>query len=505
MKLAIGFNPVAWVGHAWRMVRRVDEYLRIERVGDDAPRVLVIITPWQGSAIPWFSLAIGLMLSAHGSRVTFVIDPFHFGNYPIRHAFIVRAITFVVRHVARWTSVIELNATPSAPTSSASIKRLSRLNVVWALRGEIIDAGRDDLEARAQSQLGTAATTIAATVRDADYDLLFVPGGIYGLSGLWVAEARAVCLRVATYDNASYGTWMIAVDGLACHLGDVPRAFEMIRNRCVAAPAEMAIAIGDAEDEVDKRRRGIDAFQSQMTDGGDGGDELAGGVLIALNSSWDAAALGLHVVYPDNMTWIVETVRYLLDTTSVAVVVRQHPAERLPFAFTTDDYRALLDRYFADHPRLYFIAAADPINSYELLARVGSVVVHTSTIGCEAALYGKPVVTGSAAYFAGLGFVWHASDVANYHRLLSAAANGQLLVTDAMRRDATLCFYVTQCCNWVVSLFNPEDFKQWSRVPLATWAAEPATQRMLAALRHNIPVAVLNHDARIAASSNIAA
>ena len=504
LKAIIGFNPLSWAGHARRMARRVDEFDIPAFTRAGAPRFLVVVTPWLGSGIPWFSLAIGLMLAARGASVTFVVDHQRFGPGAARHAIVLAAIRHVMRRVARRVPVIDLrDVAPLAADEAARTlaQRLSKLNAIWALRGETSVPGRAAFEARARRQLDAAAGPIAAVLRDAPYDALFVPGGVYGLSGLWVAAARAAGIRVATYDNASYGTWMIAVDGLACHLADVPRAFAQISDRCDADRDEESRALGAADEQIDQRRRGVDAFQSQVKNADRVGDALAGGVLLALNSSWDSAALGPHVVFANNSEWIVETVRHLLATTQVPVIVRQHPAERLAFAYTSDDYRALLATNFGDHHRLHFIAAEDPINSYELLGRVGTVVVHTSTIGIEAAIFGKPVVTASAAYFADLGFVWRARDLASYHRLLATAVARELVVTAPMQRAARLCFYVTQCCNWVVSPFNPEEFKGWSRVPLAKFATEPATERMLAAMVRDVPVALLNHEALMASST----
>jgi hypothetical protein len=230
-----------------------------------------------------------------------------------------------------------------------------------------------------------------------------------------------------------------------------------------------------------------------MKGNADAGREFDGAVLIALNSSWDSAALGLHAIFDDNTQWIVETVRILLDHTDAPVIVRQHPAERLDFARTSDDYGALLQRHFGTHPRLRFIAATEPVNSYALLDQVAAVVVYTSTIGIEAAAYGRPVVTPSNSYYSGLGFVWRAGSVEEYKDVLRRGAAGKLDVTDAMRRDASVCYYLTQCCNWVFTQFNPADFVKWSQRDFAALHADPKVRGILHTLRENVPAAYLNH------------
>jgi hypothetical protein len=242
-----------------------------------------------------------------------------------------------------------------------------------------------------------------------------------------------------------------------------------------------------------RRRAGTDTFASQVKSNADAGREFDGAVLLALNSSWDSAALGLHAVYDGNTQWIVETVRHLLEHTAAPVIVRQHPAERLDFARTTDDYGALLHGHFGAHPRLRFIGAAEPVNSYSLLEQVAAVVVYTSTIGIEAAAYGRPVITPSNSYYSRLGFVWRGGDAGSYHSLLRRAAARELEVSDNMRRDAAMCYYLTQCCNWVFTPFNPADFVKWSERDLSELQDDPTVRGILYALRQNVPAAYMNH------------
>lgn len=496
LKEAIGFNVPVWVRSIGRM-RALARGLDAGHSPDAAgPACLVVITPWLGTSIPWFTLGVGLMLARNGARVTFALDDHRFGPNVLRSRFIRYALRRVMDDVATRHPVIDVRAL--APVSAdadatSEIARLAQLNAIWELRGEMVQQGRPAREAHNAACLAAAYGKIAAVFRDNRFDMMFVPGGVFGLSGLWCKFARRAGVRVSTFDSGGYETVMLAVDGLACQLGDVPCAYHAIRARNANRPRERAATLAAADAEIAKRREGSDAFESQIKNAGAGSDALEGGVLIALNSSWDAAALGLHVVFDSNTDWIVETVRILLDETSAPVIVRQHPAERLAFAATSDDYGALLARHFPDEPRLHFIAAADPVNSYALLQRVRAVVVHSSTIGTEAAAFGRPVITGSRAYYSNLGFVWSASDIETYRSLLRDAGAGKLEVTQAMRDDAKLCFYVTQCRNWIFSPFNPADYSKWSLRSLDHWRTQPAISRMLQGIADNRTAAELNH------------
>jgi hypothetical protein len=82
--------------------------------------------------------------------------------------------------------------------------------------------------------------------------------------------------------------------------------------------------------------------------------------------------------------------------------------------------------------------------------------------------------------------------------LLREAASGSLAVAPRAREDARVCFYVTQCCNWIFSTFNAGDYQRWREQPLDHWRNQPSIQRMLRAIIGNVPVAVLNHQAAVA-------
>jgi hypothetical protein len=498
----LGFNPlpIAWLRDTWRMRKRVRDFEMRHPPKQDAIRFAIVVMPWGGTPVPWFSLVCGLLLASSGNKVTFIVDDMPFGEHGLSFRFQIGCMRAVLRLLRDRHDIITLSdhALSGALTHAAqqSVERLAELNAVWALRGEIKVAGRQRYTERAIRQLSASYAVIAGIQLGDRYDALFVPGGVWGSSGVWVEHARAAGVRVASYDSGGYSNLLLAVNGVACQLQDIPRAFSLLKTHA-ASREEQAFIIESTLAEIGRRRSGTDNFSSQMqgtlaTDG-----RFARAVLVALNSSWDSAALGLHAVFENNTQWIVETTKYLLEHTPASVIVRQHPVERLDIARTSDDYRSLLTHHFGEHPRLHFVAANEPVNSYDLLEQVAAVVVHTSTIGTEAAAYGKAVVTGSASYYADLGFVRKATNLAQYWQYLSDAVSGRYVVTPAMRDDALWCYYLTQCCNWVFTPFTPTDFAEWSRHDLDQLGQHESVRAVIQALEQNIPVAFLNHLARL--------
>ncbi len=498
---ALGFNPWAWLRNTRLMQSELKAFVAANPQGlARGQRLGVVITPWQGTSVPWYTLALGLLMVQHCSRVCFILDNTPFGNKPWRHWFVLVCLHTTMPLLRRRFEVVTLSSQPDqTPTteSLALIHQLAKLNAVWHLRGDTVTQGREAYASLCGKQLRKANGRIAGLLQPGRFDLVLIPGGVYGTSGLWLAHAQASGARVCSFDAAGYGAAMFASNGVACRLQDIPSALARLKASPLAA--EHQFALEAAASETARRRQGVDAFASQIAGAGGGDARHDGAVLIALNSSWDAAALGLHTVFEDNKQWIVDTTSYLLKHTKINVIIRQHPVERLALAWTSDDYHALLQTHFCNEPRVHFIAAEEAVNSYELLARVGLVVTYTSTIGIEAAALGKAVVTPSKCYYAGLGFVHQAQGLAAYQALLSQGVRGELQVSPQMEADARLCFYLTQCCNWFFSPFNPSDFADWSKLGLRGLQADANVQVLLRSLRDNIPLATLNHEARFAA------
>lgn len=501
LKSKLGFNPVQWLINTRRMHGLVSSFpSSSDGESGNSLYCAIVITPWLGTSVPWFALGIGLFLSRFGQKVTFIIDDYPFGNNLFRYSFVIRCLKSVLKLLASTHPVIFLSQMKSNEDLTiemrTEVSRLATLNAVWEFRGEMMDVGRQRLINLYERQLSEAYPAIKAFTTRNIFDLLFIPGGVWGTSGLWATCAQRSGARIGSFDSGGYGTAMLAVDGIACQLQDIPKAFNLLKQGD-SAKRSLRFVMREAQAEMDRRRAGVDPFISQINGGSSGDSRYDGAILIALNSSWDSAALGLHTIFKNNSDWIISTVRYLLENTDAPVIVRQHPAERLAIAQTSDDYELLLMQNFSKNPRLHFIAAADKINSYQLMARVKALVVYTSTIGIEAAASCKPVITPSNSYYSGLGFVYKATSLEEYQHFLRGAISGSLRVDEAQREDALICYYLTQCCNWVFSPFNPADYAEWSLRSFDYWYEDKNVLKMIKALIQNMPISYLNHLDRI--------
>jgi hypothetical protein len=491
----VGFNPVVWLKDARRMRWLVAQYASKNQREEDGKHIDVVLMPWLGTNVPWFSLAMGLFLAARGNKVRFVIDDLPFGKGGVGYFLMISTIKSVVKLLERQYEVVKLSSNLSEVSLSEYeedfINKKAVLNAVWALRGEMKKDGRDAYISRSIIQLRRSYRAILKRLDDPSVDVIFVPGGVWGASSIWVELSRSKGKRIASYD-AGPGVLLLATNGIAAQLQDIPKAFSLLKEH-VSVHGGHEFILKEANEEMNRRRLGADKFSSQIGNSREVDSGLKGAVLLALNSSWDSAALGLHAVFDDSTQWVVETTKYLLEETQVPVIVRQHPVERLELARSSDNYRNLLAREFGDNPRLHFIAADDPVNSYDLLDMVAAVVVYTSTIGIEAAIRGKVVVTASNSYYANLGFVYKADSLSQYQKVLLDAARGACVISPKMRDDALYCYYLTQCCNWVFSSFNPNGFSDWSSKGLDELSKDEKVELVVRAIEQGLPVAYLAH------------
>ena len=391
----VGFSPLAW----WRDARRMRTMLRAcslsaSNTSANQGELLVVLMPWLGTALPWFSLALGMLLAGRGSVVRYVVDDMPFDPHWARSRFIVAVIRWVLRAVSNPGAVQYLSRHRGKDGGEAALRRdvqeLAELNAVWALKGETYVTGRQAYVRRAERRLMASYAAIGNLLAAQPLQAIVVPGGVYGSSGIWMRCARSRSIRTASFDSGGAGILTVAADGVACQLADIPRAFAMLKGRCIASD-EHKLIFDSALAELARRRAGTDKFASQVAMATGAEPRFAGAVLVALNSAWDSAALGLHVVFSSSVEWMLETCRHLLEQTTVEVIVRQHPAERSIRARSRDDYASILHREFGNQARLHFIAAGESVNTYDLLASVTAVVVHTSTVGLEAASAGKHV------------------------------------------------------------------------------------------------------------------
>jgi hypothetical protein len=472
--------------------------LLVQGEGREEPAIGVVVGPWVSTAAPWYSIMLAIGLARRGRKVVLLWDNTGFAELYCDEQN--RSIASVLDYVGQFFPVVRVDddAPPSpanddgnAAPDAHEIDNLTDQVVSWCLRGAPPVEADLPLASDIRASLARALPLVRTALERVAVDCLVVPGGVYGTSGLFLLAARERGVRAATFD-ADQGGAQVCVNGVAAQNADLPRAFDTLWNAEERARNQ---AIVVARSEFESRAEATDRYGYQTVGAQADAPGVPESVLLPLNVEWDTAALGKHVHFADTVDWVTSTVAAILDANVSSVIVRQHPSERRPLQRSRLDIAAILHDRFGGDSRYQFVAAEDPVNSYDLLRSAGLVLPFTSNIGIEAAAMGKPVLVSGASFYADLGFVWSPTSRDEYFDVLRRGLSGALEPWPDQTDRAWLCYYLVAVRNriWTDFTAKPDDFWRWCRRSPDALLAEPEVSDILEAIDHNVPVALLRH------------
>lgn len=135
------------------------------------------------------------------------------------------------------------------------------------------------------------------------------------------------------------------------------------------------------------------------------------------NLIWDAANVSRDIAFKSPLECICETVAKYANQSDVHILIRPHPAEII--LGTNERYGNLVIGAFDKLPgNVTIIEPDEGINSFSMIDLTDIGVVHTSTIGIEAVIMGKPVILLSETHYRDKGFTYDAISDNHYFKLL---------------------------------------------------------------------------------------
>ncbi|MEA3210611.1 MAG: hypothetical protein QOE70_3668 [Chthoniobacter sp.] len=463
------------------------------RKAGGGPKVGVLVMPWLFTPVPFFSMECALMLAESGAEVVLVWDSSNvFLNAAKQRE--VDAVRRVVDRMASSFRVLDVAAVDGKAVGDPRfIDLLLFENAVRQLKGEEnarqFLAEHPEIVAAMHAHAGRIETMLAAE----RFDWLLIPGGVWAASGLYTHLAKQGGVSFTTYDSG-VGCLFIAHDGAAAHFGDIPRAFAALDAAITGEERTGIVAAAHAE--LQRRMEGLDVFRLQPKPAGMTGDVGAQcDIVVPLNYRSDSAALARQRVFGSVTDWLTQLLEWAADRGDVRVAVRQHPCERIPEYRGTDDWNRILGPLLARSDKLRFIAAEDPVNTYDLIANAAVVLPYTSRVGIEAGMLGKPVILATHCYYDAFGFVQNAASAEDYFALIAQALQGGLRPNDRRREEAALVYYLAERCLGLKTHFTPQppDFLAWVETPRAQIWAEPANADLREALLTRQPAAWIQH------------
>ncbi len=439
----------------------------------------MLVTPWLSTAVPFFALECAEMMRRAGEFPVILLDSTDIvqNASDSAHGFVLRGL--IEKGFANWEVIPVTSASPArSPQDVDLAESIFRENAIWRSRGESRASEFMEQNAAARARIVQHLARVRSFIKSARIERLLIPGGIFGLSPLYVAMARELGISFATFDGGA-GLLRLAQQGVAAHLADIPVAFQKLRASLDIEQFEKIQQQGRAELEDRTNARDFRQFQVSAATGR---DDLRYDLFVPLNIRWDSAALGRQRAFSDVAAWLDALLTWVAARPGVTICLRQHPRERLSFAKGNDSLAPLLARHVALGERLRFVAAEESLNSYDLMRHARVVLPHTSTVGIEAAVLGLPVLLGAAVYYEDLGFCQKAKTSEEYFALLDQVLRGQHVPTAVQRDAAALAYFLTQRCAFMQTDFtaHPDDFRQWVQQPHeALWGKnEPADFRI---------------------------
>ena len=138
---------------------------------------------------------------------------------------------------------------------------------------------------------------------------------------------------------------------------------------------------------------------------------------------YDATFFYGESLFPDYLSWLVESVRIAIRNPHLNWVVKVHPvnlwrSRKDGVPMEQLEVRALRETFGELPPHIRVMAADTPINTYSLFKSIDYGLTVRGTIGMELPCYGIPVVTAGTGRYSGRGFTTDPLTVDAYRDVL---------------------------------------------------------------------------------------
>lgn len=437
----------------------------------------ILVCPWIQTPVPWFSITLGLMLRQKGENVTLIVNDLWIDcKYNIPYYKYKKQDKIIVDLIKRnkvinkYLDVLYLSTLQEEELTCNDIELISNLGHIAAIR-QFDGSGEADTEEYKVAVENWKRIFkefypyILSVFSKKSWDKIIVPGGLFLESGLFFQTARNNDVSVISYD-ASLSSVFLGINACGARNSNVKDAIPII---CEMGLREELYR--KAEQVLNSRRFGkkdsaphLNSEIVQMHSYETAGSNFSYDVTIFMNVEADTAALGTHTVFQNDLEWITETIDYLIKNTDYKIAIREHPLQR---QFGENKLSSRIEKMAIQYEnRVHFIKYNADINSYNLIERSKAIIVCTSTIGLESAILGKQVVLESTCYYGEMSFVKKAKTREEYFQFIIDAVENPTVITKEEKKDAGVCYYLTQHYGSIVTDFSPQP------VPFMNWVKE---------------------------------
>jgi hypothetical protein len=149
-------------------------------------------------------------------------------------------------------------------------------------------------------------------------------------------------------------------------------------------------------------------------------------VPVFTNVIFDTSQVHANTLFPDMFAWLDSLLPQIKAHTDTLFVIRAHPDEMRPNSRkqSRESVAAWVQQHGVDQlPNVVFVGPTEYLSSYALIQRAHLVLVYNSSIGLEASIMGKPVLSAGAARFTQYKTVFFPKSSAAYQTELENLLN----------------------------------------------------------------------------------
>lgn len=117
------------------------------------------------------------------------------------------------------------------------------------------------------------------------------------------------------------------------------------------------------------------------------------------NVLWDAQVSYKASAYPNQIAWIVDTIKYFAERQDLQLLIRIHPSELYGWIESRQFVLKELEKHFDRLPENVFVIPPDSkINTYKAMMNCDTVLIYGTTAGLEMLCMGIPVIVSGRAW-----------------------------------------------------------------------------------------------------------
>lgn len=340
----------------------------------------------------------------------------------------------------------------------------------------------EDRIAKSYQILQRNLKVIKAYFKKHSYDVICLLTGLHRHRNLYTYICQNKGIRVSTYDSEVTNVTLYCASGLASHADDINK---VVKENWFTEDEKRKI-VKMAKENFKQRRmatydRKLYSYQpildqKEITKPYD--------IIVPLNVLWDAAALARDRIFGSYTEWLQETIDYIMENTDATIMIREHPAQVYLKEYNHEDINKILkiDNY---NERVYICRAEEKINTYQYIEQAKLVLPYTSTLGVEAILLNKPIITHTNCYYDDLNFSLRAINRNDYFKKIKEALLKEVVITEGQKSEAYLTYFLQM--NAHIKTDVTECYIQWTKRSLHDLSKNESVKEIIDTIAEGIP------------------